>query len=122
MECKEDKWDGKTVVVKQGSDVRETNGNRVIKVRKMGDYCEKEEIEECNDDDDDIWESDTEEESEDCRGGEDSDGGKTEDGETEEEEETEEVEESEEEGEVLREEEREGREKKIVERELCLET
>ena len=41
---KDDKWrgpakvigkDGKTVVVKQGSDVRETNRSHVIKVRKM---------------------------------------------------------------------------------------
>ena len=48
---KEDKWrgpakvigrDGKTVVVKQGSDVRETNRSHVIKVRKMWGYYEKE--------------------------------------------------------------------------------
>ena len=49
---KEDKWrgpakvlgkDGKTVVVKQGSDVRETNRSHLIKVGKMGDYFENEE-------------------------------------------------------------------------------
>ena len=51
------------MVVKQDSDVRETNRSHVIKVRKMGDYHEKEEIEECNEEDEDMIESDTEEES-----------------------------------------------------------
>ena len=109
---KEDKWrgpakvigkDGKTVVVKQDSDVRETSRSHVITVRKMADYYEKEEIEECNENDKDMMDG----------GGENSEGRETEEGEMEEEEEedlrsdeeeTEEVEEREEEGEVLREE------------------
>ena len=49
---KEDKWkgparvlgrEGKTVVVKQGSDVREINRSHVIKMRKIEDYFEKNE-------------------------------------------------------------------------------
>ena len=49
---KEDKWrglakvlgkEGKTVVVKQGSDVREINRSHVIKVRKMRDFFENDE-------------------------------------------------------------------------------
>ena len=45
---KEGKWrgpakEGKTVVVKQGSDVREIKRSHVIKMRKKGDYFENEE-------------------------------------------------------------------------------
>ena len=49
---KEDKWrgparvlgkEGKTVLVKQGSDIRETIRSHVIKVRKMGYYFENNE-------------------------------------------------------------------------------
>ena len=59
---KKDKWrgptkvkgkEGKTVVVKQGSNVRETNRSHVIKVRKMGDYIENDKINEYSEYDED---------------------------------------------------------------------
>ena len=71
---KEDKWrepakvigkEGKTVVVKQGSDVRETDNRHVIKVRKMGNYFEDYEINEDSENDENKRENDTEEECKD---------------------------------------------------------
>ena len=55
----------KTVVVKQGSDVRETNRSHVIKVRKMGDYFKNDEINENSENDENEREQDKEEKSED---------------------------------------------------------
>ena len=64
----EDKWrgpakvigkEGKTVIVKQGSDVRGINRSHVIKVRKSGDYFKKTE-EEGDDEDGEEEESDEE--------------------------------------------------------------
>ena len=70
---KEDKWkgpakvigkEGKTVVVKYDSDVRETNRSQEIKVRKMGDYFENHEINGNSEHDENEREHDKEEESE----------------------------------------------------------
>ena len=71
---KKDKWrgpakvigkEGKTVVVKQGSDVRETNRSHVIKVRKRGIYFDNDEINKNSENDENERENDKEEESED---------------------------------------------------------
>ena len=67
---KKDKWrgpakvigkEGKTVVVKQGSDVRETNRSHVIKVRKRGIYFDNDEINKNSENDENERENDKEE-------------------------------------------------------------